>query len=75
MSDNFTNDLFTIDFDNSHYVMFETYRDWCYKKFGHGSWGHRVYGNNIWSCDTFFGKTAFYFKYEKDLLWFTLVWL
>jgi hypothetical protein len=67
--------MYTVELDSSYNVQFITLQNWCSVNLGSGNWGEKMFKNNVWGFDCYFGKTFFYFKNEADSMWFTLTWL
>ena len=67
--------MYEVELDNSYYILQKTIIEWCWEQFGSGSWGSTLSHDCEWGYDSIFGNTTFFFKNEKDLLWFNLAWL
>lgn len=67
--------MFEIVLNNTYYDRQSIILEWCWVQFGMGNWGTTLTDGCVWSYDCIFGNTTLFFENEKDLLWFSLVWL
>jgi hypothetical protein len=70
----------SITFDNTRYHLNGAMEEWCRAQLGQGKWiGDRLttwegMEPNVWALTSMFGNTTFFFKEDKDYMWFLLRW-
>lgn len=54
------------------YHLHNEIMQWCNEHIGNG--GYTQEPNSVWDMTIIFGTATYYFKYERDLIFFNLRW-